>query len=319
MRPFVHSFPVIGISLTAALAVTANVARAAVIIDPVYDASFSGNANFAALQATVNDAISIYATSLANNLTIPITFKLDPSVSGAQSSFLVSNFSFNSYLNKLTLSATTADDATALASIGSGPNDPVLGKSTLSVPVTLAYALGLRSTPLSSFGTVSFNTSLFETNPAGFAGVIQHEINEVLGTASNLPNGGGTLPSAIRPVDLFRYTSAGARSFDLNNSSDSANKAFFRLGPTSPNLQEWNNLPNGGDYGDWAANGSFPASAQDYAGNPAVARNMTAGGAELVLLDVIGYNAASVPEPREMAWLSGLALMAFAGWRRLKS
>jgi hypothetical protein len=303
--------------LALTLATSPFLAHASVIISPVYDVSFTSNPNFAALQATVNDAIAVYSSSLANNLTLPITFKLDNAISGAQSGYFTSDYNFSSYLSALNSSATSATDAAVIANIGAGPNDPVINGANVSIPQALALALGLGS-PQANYGSVTFNKSTYETNPGGFLGVIQHEINEVLGTASSLPNGGGATPTTITPPDLFRYTAAGVRSFTPNNGSDPANKAYFRISPFGANLQEWNNLPNGGDYGDWAANGSFPTAPQDYAGDSTTFTSMSVSNTELQLLDAIGYNLNAVPEPGEVALATGFALAGFAGWRRLR-
>ena len=227
---------------TAALATIS--AQAGVTITPVYDSGFSGNANFPALQATVNSAIAIYSSRMGNNLTIPINFSLSATVSGAQSNYSTSNYPYTAYRAALAASATTAADATALANLAIGPNDPVIGGVNISVPEALSLALGL-SGSVANYGTVSFNLATYQTNPGGFLGTIQHEINEVLGTASSLPNntGGGTLPATIAPAALFRYTTGATRSFTLNSTSNTANKAFFRLSPGGTNLQEFNNLP----------------------------------------------------------------------------
>ncbi len=303
--------------LAMALAASPILMPAAVVIQPIYDTSFSSSPNFAALQATVNSALAIYSSGVADTLTIPITFKLDNAISGAQSSYGVVDYAFSGYLGKLQAGQSGANDATVIANLGAGPNDPVLGAANVSVPQALAFALGLGSAQL-NYGSVTFNKTTYEANPAGFLGVIQHEVNEVLGTSSNLPNGGGTTPTTVMPADLFRYTSGGARSFTPNNGSDGSNKAFFRISPFGANLQEWNNLPNGGDYGDWAANGSFPAAPQDNAGDSNTFTSMSQSNAELQLLDAIGYNLSAVPEPGEMAIATGVALVGFAGWRRLR-
>ncbi len=300
-----------------ALAASPVLMHAAVVIQPSYDVSFSGSPNFAALKSTVESAIAIYSYSLADNLTIPITFKLDNAISGAQSSYGVVDYSFSSYLGKLQAGQSGANDATVVANLGAGPNDPVVNAVNISVPQALAFALGLGSSQ-ASYGTVTFNKTTYESNPAGLLGVIQHEVNEVLGTSSNLPNGGGTLPATIMPSDLFRYTAAGARTFTTNGGSDPNNKAYFRISPFASNIQEWNNLPNGGDYGDWAANGSFPAAPQDNSGDSNTATSMAVSSAELQLLDAIGYNLNAVPEPGEWAMATGVALAGFAGFRRLR-
>ncbi len=306
------------IFLTAAFAAAS--AQAAITIIPVYDASFSGNANFADLQVTVNNAIAIYSTNFGNNITMPITFRLDQAISGAQSTYSTGSYSYSAYRSALAASATTAADTTALANFPSAANDPVLGSPNINVTEALAFALGLDTAP-ASFGTVAFNLSTYQSNPGGFLGVIQHEINEVLGTSSSLPNntGGGVLPTSITPADLFRYATGAMRSYSLNSTSDTANKAFFRLSAGGANLQEFNNLPNGGDYGDWAANGSFAAAPQDQAGDSSTFTSMSVSTAELSLLDVIGYGVTPVPEPGTVTILASMSLAGLSFSRRRRS
>lgn len=299
--------------LFAAASFTAATSNAGVVITPVYDATFLANP---ALQATVNNAIAIYASNMGNNLALSINFAFG-AITGAQSNHATFNVPYATYRTALVNAATTANDTTVLAGLAAGANDPVINGANVAVTEALGLALGLSGTQPT--GTVTFSTATYASNPAGFLGVIQHEINEVLGTGSNLPNnnngvltGGGTatLPTTIAAADLFRFTSAGVRSFNLNLGSDPANKAFFRLSSGSPNLQEFNNLPNGGDYGDWAANGSFAAAPQDQAGDSTTFTSMAVSSAELTLLDAVGYNAFPVPEPGTGAMLSSVAL----GW-----
>ena len=300
--------------------------HAGVIITPVYDTSFTLQPNFAALQTTVNNAISIYASNMGDNLTLAINFKFDPLIGGAQSEYASFNFSYTDYRNALVAKATTANDATVLANLPATATDPVIGGANVAVPQALGLALGLSGTQV-SYGTVSFNTVTYSSNPGGFLGVIQHEVDEVLGTGSNLPNnvngvlpgpGGGpaVLPTTIAPADLFRYTAAGVRNFTLNVTNDTTNKAFFRLSPGGPNQQEFNNLANGGDYGDWhtGADRLFAVAPQDQAGDANTFTSMAISPAELTMLDAIGYNAFPVPEPGTVVSLSSVAL----GWLAMR-
>ena len=312
--------------LFAAATFTVATTHAGVIITPVYDTSFTLRPNFAALQTTVNNAIAIYASNMGDNLTLAINFKFDPLIAGAQSEYASVNFSYTDYRNALVVKATTANDATVLANLSAGPNDPVIGGANVAVPQALGLALGLSGVQ-GNYGTVSFNTATYSSNPAGFLGVIQHEVNEVLGTGSNLPNnvngvlpgpGGGpaVLPTTIAPSDLFRYATNGTRSFTLNLANDPAAKAFFRLSPGGPNQQEFNNLPNGGDYGDWytGAGRLFAAAPQDQNGDENTFTSMSNSPAELILLDAIGYNAFPVPEP---GTVMSLSVVAF-GWLTMR-
>ena len=310
-------------ALCAAAVFTVATTHAGVTITPIYDVSFTGNANFAALHATVNNALAIYSSNMGNTLTLPIIFKLSPTIGGAESSFGTVNFTYTAFRAALVASATTANDVTVLAGLGIGTtNDPVIGGTNIAVPDALALALGLSGTQ-ANYGTVTFNTATYQTNPGGFLGTIQHEVNEVLGTGSSLPNnvngvltGGGaaTLPTTIAPADLFRFSNAGARNFTLNLANDPLNKAFFRLSSGSANLQEFHNLPSGGDYGDWAANGSFVPAPQDQAGDSNTFTSMAISPAELILLDAIGYSAFPVPEPGTVTALSSVAL----GWLAIR-
>ncbi len=278
------------------------------MIQPVYDATFSSLGNFAQLQQTVNDAVAIYASNVVDNLVLPITFAFSTTIGGAQSSYLTTTYSYDAYRTALANHAGTANDATALANLPTGTN-PVVGAAGVQVTDALGLALGLSGVQ-TTYGTVTFNTGTYSLNPAGFLGVIQHELNEVLGTSSSLPNNTGTatLPTAaIAPADLFRYGSGTARSFDLNTGNDPNNTAFFRLSGTGPNLQQFNNLPNGGDYADWAATGAFGPAPQDWAGSSAVFTSMATSPAELQLLDAVGFNVVPVPEQGTLVSLSSVA------------
>ena len=290
----------------------------AIIIIPVYDSSFTTQPNFAALRATVNDAISAYS-QFSDNISVPITFKLSASVSGAESSFSTSSYSFNSYRTALATRVTSANDAIVLSSIGIGPNDPVLNQPNIAIPEALAFTLGL-GPAATNYGTATFNLGDYGPNPGGFLGTIQHEVNEVLGMGSNLPNftTTATLPNQIAPTDLFRFTLAGARNFTLNAANDPSNKAFFKLSSTGSVIQEWNNLPNMGDYGDWhtGTDRLFAPAPNDQAGDATTFTSMqtSPNRAEYTALDAIGYNL--VPEPNSLALLASAALIGGAFRRK---
>lgn len=300
-------------AVLSAAAVFTAVSAHALTITPIYDVSF----NSAALQTTVNNALAIYTTNVANNQTIAITFKLDDAISGAESSYTTTDFTYLEYRTALAASSATANDVTVLAGLGLGTNDPVIGGANISVPPALALILGLSGTQ-ANYGTVTFNKTTYEANPLGFLGTIQHEVNEVLGTASSLPNGkkgvAGALPTTIAPPDLFRFSTNGTRNFTVNATSDATNRAFFRLSSGGADQQEFNNLPNGGDYADWAATGTngFAPAPQDQAGDSSTFTSMAISPAELTMLDAIGYNAFPVPEPGTLVILGATVLGSLA-------
>ncbi len=324
----VHAVAVITATLATAPA------YAGLTIQPIYDASITSLPGAAAVQNTINAALAVYSSAFANNETFPVTFKYNAGIGGATSLKLVYTTSFAGYRAKLALTPQSPNDTIALAAIGAGPTDPVIGGLSIKVPEALMKGLGLILAPQGSdYGTVTLGSG-FDLNPAGLLGVVQHEVNELLGTSSSLPNGSGgvagAIPTVIATGDLFRYDTqgvGGARLFDVNAANNPAAKAWFKLSASSSALEGFHNLPNGGDYGDYAALGDFPAAPQDWTGNPSVFTGMAGssnGGntgtstSELVLLDVVGWNAAVTPVPEA----SGLvALLPFgigvaAYWRR---
>ena len=152
-------------------------------------------------------------------------------------------------------------------------------------------------------GRISLNTSSTYTG-AGSVGpqgnysletVVMHEIDEVLGLGSALPN--YTTGSSPTPEDLYRYAANGTRSF----STSAGGPIYFSLNGTT-DLAQFNNS-SGGDYGDWASNplpyGASP-QVQDAYQTPNV--NITLGTNEFAALQAIGY--VQVPDAAPFALLA---------------
>jgi hypothetical protein len=121
---------------------------------------------------------------------------------------------------------------------------------------------------------------------------VEHEIDEVLGFSSNLPD-----LSTIGPVDLFRYDTSGQRTFTINGDN-----AYFSLDGTS--LYARFNQDPGGDYHDWWSNngqhwsppGTTPIQqVQDAFADPGTFEDL--GTNELTVLDAIGYTLIASPLP----------------------
>ena len=139
-----------------------------------------------------------------------------------------------------------------------------------------------------------------------------HEINEVLGLGSALPNyGTNSGLNAPRPEDLYRYAADGARSF----SASATGSVYFSLNGTT-DLAQFNNSNNGGDYGDWASNPLPPGASpqvQDAFATPNV--HLTLGTNEFAALQAIGY--VQVPDSAPIALLAaGLAAALILSPRR---
>jgi len=264
------------------------------VINPTFDSSITSNANSAQIQTTINQAIGYYQTTFRTNVTVNITFKIDESITLGQSNFFVSDVSYTDFRNALAAHATTANDALALASLPAGSTNPANGNASVRASTANLRALGFNVAPPSD-GTVSLKMSLMNlqhgvvTDPAKYDlfAVASHEINEVLGLGSAL-NSANPSSAPARPLDLWRYDPAGARSFTQSGSS----QAFFSLDGTTQIVRF--NQDGTGDYGDWYSPlGHTPARVQDAFATAGV--SVDNGLAEVTALDVVGFT--PVPEP----------------------
>ena len=277
-------------------------ARANMVITPTFDVSITSDANAAAIEATINSAIQIYQSVFADPITVNITFQEMSSGLG-QSSFSFFSVSYASYRAALVADAKTPDDATALAHLPLGPNNPVTGTAFIDVKPANLRAVGL-SAVVGSDGTIGLNTHITDVGSPGTTGqyslmaVTEHEIDEILGLGSALPTVGGN----PYPEDLFRYDSTGARSFDTLTTT----VPFFSIDGTTRLAQFHQQNGDMGDYGDWQT-GAGPVRVQDWQATPGM---NPALGVELRALDVIGYD--SIPEPGTGALL-GAALVVLGG------
>ena len=246
-----------------------------------FDSSITSDPNAAAIENAINTAIADYASNFSNALSIPITFKEMASGLG-QSVSLVGTYAYSSFLPALKGTATTADDATAYALLPNSSTNPVDGGSDMTLTAANFNAIGVTvGTNGQPYGTISVNTSQTSPGSAGTTGsydiisVVQHEIDEVLGMGSLLPNSGSPFPT-----DLFRYNGSGARSFALSPSA----LAYLSIDGTT-RIVQFNNVNNLADAGDWATNS--PAQVQDAFGTPG--SHPRVANSELTNLDVIGW------------------------------
>ena len=156
-----------------------------------------------------------------------------------------------------------------------------------------------------------------------FYSVVEHETDEILGTASCVANGttnpatdGCQNPHTINgtnnnvsAADLFRYT-CGSTSRNFGNLAASA---CFSVDGGNTDLKQYNNTNNGDDYGDWATSCANVQDAIGCQGPTAGFSHDIAANAEIELLNAAGFSLnAGVPEPGTFV-LVGATLLG-AGW-----
>lgn len=306
----------------------ATVATDGLTIVPSFDSSITNDPNAANVEAAINSAISVYHQDFSNPVVVPIDFSEMSSGLGLSSISAIS-VSYSAFRSALADEPTSAVRTTALQSLPNQTDEPVPNTTGSNLWLSVADADALvRSGQLSTNyysspqydGSISLDTSSTYTGTTGAAGkydleaVVEHEIDEVLGLGSALPNygtGSGQL-NAPRPEDLYRYAANGTRSF----STSAGGPIYFSLNGTT-DLAQFNNS-SGGDYGDWASNplpdGASP-QVQDAYQTPNV--NITLGTNEFAALQAIGY--VQVPDAAPFTLLALGFSAAFMLVRRRRS
>jgi hypothetical protein len=317
MNPFGHRGKSVFLLGLSALLLTGGVlpqsaARAAgLVISPIFDSSITSDANALTIMSTINSAIAVYQTRFSDPITVSIRFQKTAVGLGGSSTYY-RTLSYSSYRSALAADVSTASDATALAGLSSGPNNPVNGNANINVTTANLRALGIIASPPSGQpdSTISLNTSIMNLSRASinpglydlFA-VVSHEIDEALGFGSSLnglANGAAAPSGAVWGLDLYRYDQSGLRSFNTTLAS----QAYFSLDGTT-HLARFNQTAPG-DFSDWFSIGAHTPQVQDAYGTPGAIPNL--GNGELTGLDVLGYNLLAVPEPSAIT-LAGLGVL----------
>src|SRR5204863_1786681 len=103
----------------------------AFVIVPTFASNITNDPNAATIIASINRTIAAYQNTFTNNVTVNITFQegSGPGTLGS-SSTSGGNVSYSSYHAAVIANATSADDATALATLPSGSIQPIAGTAS---------------------------------------------------------------------------------------------------------------------------------------------------------------------------------------------
>ncbi len=287
------------IKLLAGMTVLSAAASAySLTIVPTFDSSITGDPNGAAMEAAINAAIQVYESTYTDDVTVQITFVNDTTVGLGQSDTFYFTVSYSSYHTALKNKAADANDTNALSKLPNGNHDPVVSGTQVNLTTALYRCVGL-GTYTGMDSTISINTDLVNytrpgINPDNYdmQEVVEHEIDEVLGTSSALPD----TADGINVMDLFRYDTNLNRTF-----TTSGDNAYFSVDGT--NLWARYNQESDGDYGDFWSDTGFWAPPGKTAG-PQVQDAFGTSGQyedigvnEMAMLDVVGWTLAPPLNP----------------------
>jgi hypothetical protein len=275
----------------------------ALVINATFDSSITSDPNSAAIEAMINNAISIHESLFNDPIVVSIRFRYSttyadgttPLPSGflAASESVIYREPWNTYISALTADATTANDATANASLPgsalsanmdpSSANGRAVGLTT--PPAMFADGSLGASGPYDGIVTLNSRAAFKFTRPptSGMYDaqrLTEHEIDEVLGLGSSI-----NVRSDLRPQDLFSWSAAGVRNLMSSGSRD------LSIDSGNTNIVGFNQNPSG-DFGDWLS-GPCP-QANPYVQNAFSCANqasdVTQPSPEGINLDVIGYD-----------------------------
>jgi hypothetical protein len=267
---------------------------------------------------TIDNTLSLYSGLFSTNINVSIFFQNSSTgLGGSNTTFYGISFGGGGGVcNALAASAKSADDATSVTATGScAGKNPVTKTSTIAVSSANGRALGFNTPGAQSGGSsstldsvISLNTSIMNiTRPDSnssfydMQSVVEHEVDEVLGTVSGADGGFGGTPTV---ADLFRYSAPGTRTFTVPGT------AYLSVNGGVTNLAGYNNVTNcnisAGDCGDFDLS---VLRVQNWQGAPGATPDVTLGSPEERLLDVVGYTLAA-PEPSTLGLVGGTLLGA---------
>jgi hypothetical protein len=231
-------------------------------IHPTFDSSITNNPNAAAIQATINRAISFHESLFSDPITIQIRFRFSrtspdgmplPMGTLARTDLVLYRIPWSSYISALRADAKTSNDTQANASLPGTALSANIRPSSAG-----GRAVGLDTRPamfadgsvgpggpydaivtLNSAAPYQFSRP---PSPSNFDAQrsIEHEVDEAIGLGSRLGGNG----SDLRPQDLFSWSSPGNRNISTSGTR------YFSINGGVTNIVNFSQNPDG-DLGDW--------------------------------------------------------------------
>lgn len=324
--------------------------------DPTIDATQAGTC------AYLNSTIAGLYGSVFSNANASIYIEQGITGLGGSTPGFYNWIPYTTYLSDLSANAAASGNAAQISAVAALNNldSAVYGGDNVVITSALGEALGVSDSSLTgttadgsacTIGTLGcYNGIITVTTPSNlssetggkqtlywnqtggsqpgnaydFYSVVEHETDEILGTASCITTtsvtlsdscdflGGGT-PSA---VDLFRYSASGDLVLDSALSTTPGAYFSYNGGTTNgANGAVYNTLDNGDDYADFANGCAFVQDATGCLGSDLEINND--GSAEINILNAVGYETLATPEPGTLGTFGfGLTALGVIVWRR---
>jgi len=273
-------------------------------IQATFDSSITGQSNAAVIEASINQAISIYESLFTDPITIPIRFRYasalpdgTPLGNVVQSLTVIYAVGWNIGINALRADAKSSNDSIAIASLPSMELDTGIVLSSAN-----GRALGLNTPPaMNADGTISVGgpydgivtlnsaTSFKFTRPTDANKFdaqrsIQHGIDSILGILYSFGD--------VMPNDLFSWSAPGQRN------TETTGTRYLSIDGGVTNIVSLNQDSNG-SFGDWQSDACPQAHPYVQNAFPCAGQfsDVSATSPEGIDLDVIGYDLAQTGPP----------------------